>query len=59
MTFAEIKKRYSYLTSAELEKELKLRSTSRTGSWMVGAENCMLNTYVIRACREILSERKI
>ena len=60
MSFEEIKKRYSYLSSAELEKELKERTTRacRTSTWMVGADGCMINAHVVRACREILEERR-
>lgn len=60
MSFEEIKKRYSYLSAAELEQELKERTTRpcRTSTWMAGADCCMLNAYVVRACREILAERK-
>ena len=59
MSFEEIKRRYNRLSSAELEQELKYRTARRNGSWMIGGADCELNSDVVRACREILSERKI
>ena len=58
MTYQEIKKRYNYLSSAEIEAELKYRTTRRRGSWMIAGSDCDSDANVIRACREILSERK-
>ena len=58
MTYEEIKKRYNYLTSAELEAELKYRTTHRTSTWMLGAECCDINLNLIMACRELLSVRE-
>jgi len=59
MSFEEIKKRYNYLTTPELEQELKERTTRRRSSWMAGAECCDIEANAIRACREILRERAI
>ena len=59
MNFEEIKKRYNYLTTLELEQELKERTTRRRSSWMVGADCCDIESNTIRACREILRERAI
>jgi len=58
MSFEEIKKRYARLSSAEIENELKYRTARRRGSYMVSSADCMIDTYVVRACREILGERK-
>ena len=59
MNYSEIKKRYNYLSSADLVKEIKERSTKRNGSWMISAADCGLNSDIIRACKEILIERNI
>ena len=59
MTFEEIKRRYNRLSSAELEQELKDRRTRRNSTYMVGAADCMLSAHIVRACSEILAERKI
>lgn len=59
MTFEEIKRRYNRLSSSELEKELAERSARRRSTWMVGAEGCMIESYIKRACREILAERNL
>ena len=58
MSFEEIKKRYGRLSSAEIENELKYRTARKRGSYMVGSADCMIDAYVVRACREILAERK-
>ena len=58
MTYQEIKKRYNYLSSAEIEAELKYRTTRRRSTWMQGAADCDSDANVIRACREILKERR-
>lgn len=58
MTFEEIKRRYNRLSSAELEQELKDRRTRRNSTWMTGAADCMVSAHIVRACSEILTERK-
>ena len=58
MTITEIKIRYNHLTSDELKAEIEYRTTHPYDYRMVGADGCMTDAYVIRVCKELLSERQ-
>lgn len=57
MTYEMILKRYNHLTDDELREEIRLRSTHRYDTRMVGADGCATDANVIRACRELLDTR--
>lgn len=57
MEYEKILRSYSHLTNDELRLEIKLRSAHRYNTRMVGAEGCMVDAYVLRACRELLDRR--
>lgn len=54
MNYEHIKRSYSHLTDAELKKELHDRTVRRYDTHKVGADGCMIDAWVIRACRELL-----
>lgn len=58
MTYFDIKKRYSHLTPDELKLELEYHTTRRNSTHMVGAEECMINAHIVKACRELINEQK-
>ncbi len=58
MTYFDIKRRYSHLTPDELKRELEYRTTRRNSTHMVGAGECMINAYIVKACRELIDEQK-
>lgn len=57
MTYERIKRSYSHLSSEELRKEISERSRRRYNTHKVGAADCMIDSWVLRACNEILNER--
>lgn len=54
MTYEMILRRYSHLTDDELRQEIQIRSQRRYDTRMVGADGCMTDAWVIRACKELL-----
>lgn len=59
MDYAWIKRSYSHLTNDELQQELHDRAARRYDTRKVGADSCMTDAWVLRACREILKEREL
>lgn len=57
MEYMDIKRRYNRLSSDDLRREILDRSRSRYNTRKVGAADCMIDSWVIGACREILKER--
>ena len=57
MTYEMILRSYGHLTDNELREELEYRTSHRYSTRGVGADGCMINTYVIQACRELLDSR--
>lgn len=57
MEYMDIKRRYNRLSSEDLRREILDRSRSRYNTRKVGAADCMIDSWVIGACREILKER--
>lgn len=57
MTYEMILKRYSHLSDDELRQEIKDRTARRYSTSMVGADGCMIDADVLRACRELLDRR--
>lgn len=57
MNYEHIKRSYSHLTDAELKEELHDRTARRYSTNKVCADGCMIDAWVIRACRELLDSR--
>ena len=55
--YNDIKRRFDRLTSDELKAEICERSHRRYNTRKVGADGCMIDSWVLRACRELLTER--
>lgn len=52
-----IRHHYENLSEKDLLDEIRFRSAR--SSFMVGASECMTNAEVIKACRDILNERRV
>ena len=57
MECMEIKRRYNRLSSEDLKCEIHDRGRRRYSTRKVGAADCMIDAWGIKACREILKER--
>ena len=57
MTYEMILKSYSHLTDEELKQEIQDRSSRRYDTHKTGADGCMTDAWVLRACRELLDTR--
>lgn len=59
MSFEDIYRSYRHLTNDELKQEIHDRTARRYDVRMVGADGCMIDSYVIKVCETILAERGI
>lgn len=59
MSYEGIKRTYSHLTNEELQQELKDRTARRYDTHKVGSAGCMVDAWVIRVCKELLTERGV
>lgn len=57
MEYMEIRRRYNRLSSEDLRREILDRTRSRYSTRGFGAADCMIDSWVICVCREILRER--